>query len=78
VIAITLGARHFFLSLGEVFVISSEKSQEMDRKFLGKKARLFNYQGVPFIIRIKQNSIGEGIWQGYSAPVATFFDWIST
>jgi len=43
-----------------------------DREFIGEEWFHFLIeQGIPFIIRIKQNSMVEGIRKGYSVPVAT-------
>jgi hypothetical protein len=46
-----------------------------DREFIGEKwFRFLIEQGIPFIIRIKQNSMAEGIRQGYPVPVAALLD----
>src|SRR5690606_2462255 len=43
-----------------------------DREFIGEEwFRFLIEQGIPFIIRIKQNSMVEGIRYGYSVPVST-------
>ena len=43
-----------------------------DREFIGEEwFRFLIEQKIPFIIRIKQNSMVEGIRQGYPIPVAT-------
>jgi hypothetical protein len=55
-------------------VIGSEKIRVLlaDREFIGEEwFRFLIEQGIPFIIRIKQNSMAEGIRQGYKVPVAT-------
>jgi len=45
-----------------------------DREFVGEEwFRFLIEQKIPFIIRIKQNSMVEGLRKGYKVPVATFF-----
>jgi hypothetical protein len=54
--------------------IGSEKIRVLlaDREFIGEEwFRFLIEQGIPFIIRIKQNSMVKGIRQGYSVPVST-------
>ncbi len=54
--------------------IGSEKIRVLlaDREFIGEERfRFLIEQGIPFIIRIKQNSMAEGIRRGYSVPVST-------
>lgn len=46
-----------------------------DREFIGEEwFRFLIEQGIPFIIRIKQNSMAEGIRHGYPVPVASLLD----
>lgn len=46
-----------------------------DREFIGEEwFRFLIEQEIPFIIRIKQNSMVEGIRQGYAVPVATLLE----
>jgi transposase len=43
-----------------------------DREFIGEEWFCFLIkQGIPFIIRIKQNSMAEGIRHGYPVPIST-------
>jgi hypothetical protein len=43
-----------------------------DREFIGEEwFRFLIEKGILFVIRIKQNSMVEGIRQGYSVPVST-------
>src|SRR5690242_19056097 len=54
--------------------IGAEKIRVLlaDREFIGEEWFGFLIaQDIPFIIRIKQNSMVEGIRQGYAVPVAT-------
>lgn len=54
--------------------IGSEKIRVLlaDREFIGEEwFRFLIEQKIPFVIRIKQNSMAEGIRQGYSVPVST-------
>ena len=54
--------------------VGSEKIHVLlaDREFIGEEwFRFLIEQEIPFIIRIKQNSMVEGIRQGYAVPVAT-------
>ena len=46
-----------------------------DREFIGEEwFRFLIEQEIPFIIRIKQNSMVEGIRQGYAVPVITLLE----
>lgn len=46
-----------------------------DREFIGEEwFRFLVEEGIPFIIRIKQNSMVEGLRQGYAVPIRVLLD----